>query len=191
MWLLHPLVSQCNPIAGVFASFFLRLESRIVMWCHLLGIVVCCRRLCLEINFFPRNCWMNSFTFLSSSGAADGYVAYCFPPPIYDGRAWVWLALFYFLCGWTVSVICRCILAVTDSLVSIYNPSLEWSRCILCRPTLLWLCNFLLVCVWGGAHVFLPHISRLNRLPLVWIVLVSISVSRVLVLVCFVGSCIC
>ena len=103
--------------------------------------------------------------------------------PVYYGCAWVWLVFFFFLCVWIVWVPCRCILSVTDAILSICNPSLVWSRCILCRPTMSWLCNFLRVFFWGGGHVSIPRISRGNCLPPVWIVLVASRVSRVRVLV--------
>ena len=187
---MRPLVSQCNPTVGVFASLFLWLESLIVMRWHWLGIVVCCRPLCLEI-LFSQTCWINFFPFLSSSGAADSCVAYCFWHHIWWVRLGMVGFLFSFLSGWIVWVLCRCIMVVTDELVSVYNPSTVWFRCNLCHPTLSWLCNFLWVFVWGGVHVSLPHILLRNRLPLAWMVLVASHVSRVQVPVCFVGIRIC
>ena len=98
---------------------------------------------------------------------------------------------FYFLCVWIVWGIFRCIQVVTDELVYVCNSSLAWFICILCCPILSWLCNFIQVFVWGGVHISPHRILLRNCLPLVWVVLIAIHVSRIQVIICFVVSRFC
>ena len=139
---------------------------------------------------FPQTCWINFFFLVKQRRCGWLCRTFFLVPYIMGALGYGWFC-FSFLCGWIVLVIFWCILAVTDALVSVCNPSLVWFRCILCRPTLSWLCNFLRVFVWGGLHVSLPIIPRRNRLPLVCTVLVTRRFSRFWVLVFFVGSCVC
>ena len=47
---------------------------------------------------FPQTFWINFFPFLSSSGAADGCVAYCFLAPYMMGAVgYGWFCCFFFV----------------------------------------------------------------------------------------------